>query len=283
MTRPCTFEFLPRHDSHPLLLEQRRYIAKLTAPNFTFAIGDQVWLLSRLTEAGHYGLGVGGSAEWKNLFTEAFVDTGRRDQGREPLQIGGLAGVRLGGVARVTGQYLVRGSTTSPSRRESELVSARFRVDPRTGWRGELEVGSGSSPTGGGTAASGELSYTSSPLSFYARRARMSAGYPMRDRTGVVDAVTVSARPGREFVLDAAFNGTEEDDPRLPAGAPTRRRESQAAIAWNRSFGVGVRRSEWTTSDREWSAGWRREAVEARFGVPFGPIRVTPGMDRGRE
>lgn len=273
-----------RDRSHPFMIEQDHYAARVWTPALRLTFGDHAWSLSRLTEAGRYGFGGGGEVEWRRVFMGAFLDTGRRDV-EQGTQAGGFAGVRIGGAGRVSVQHLTRFDGGLDSARQADLTTVRLHLGPAAGFRSDVEVGTGRSSSGSsGTAFSGELGHVSRYLSWSVRRARADAAYPIRNRTGVVDAVRLGLRPFGQLRVQAAVNATERiEDPGLPLDAPTRRRQTQVTTTWGRAVRVAARRREWVSPGMNWSEGWRRESVSAQVGIPWGPFRLTPGVERGLE
>jgi NPCBM-associated, NEW3 domain of alpha-galactosidase len=275
------FGVVSREESHPLMLERDRYYANVTTPSSQIALGDQTWSTSFLTESGRYGFGAGGRLERGRWFGGGFIDTGRRDI-RESRQAAGFVGARMG-PARLSVQYLKRLDDAGPDRM-AEIGSVRLDLRARGGVSGEFEVGTGRSAVGSGNAVLGQLEHTSRPLTVYARRVRADATYPIRDRTALIDGFGASLRPLGQLQLEGTYDGTEQlSNETLPLEAPTRQRVSRAGIAWGALANVQVGRRQWTSPGANWVGGWLREYVSAQLAIPVGPVRVTPGAERGYE
>ena len=275
------FGIVSREESHPLMLERDRYYATVKTSSSQMSLGDQTWSSSFLTESGRYGFGAGGRLERGRLFGGGFIDTGRRDI-RESRQAAGFAGARIG-PARLSVQYLKRLDDVGPDR-AADIGSVRLDLHARGGVSGEFEVGSGRSAAGSGTAILGQLEHTSRPLTLYARRVRADGTYPIRDRTALIDGFGASLRPVGQLQLEGTYDGTEQlPSETLPLDAPTRQRVTRAAVAWGTLANVQVARRQWTSPGAAWVGGWLREYVSAQLGIPVGPIRFSPGAERGYE
>jgi hypothetical protein len=277
------FGVVSRDRSHPLLFERDRNFLNVTGPGGSFAIGDQTWALSYLTESGHYGLGAGGRVERRHWSGGAFLDTGRRDV-TEGSQAGAFLGFALGPVARISAHYLARFAGSPASDRLADIGSVRLQLRPNTKFSGEVEAGIGRSLARTGRALSTLLSFNSRRVSLYGRRVRKDDAYPLRDRTGLVDGAGVSLRPFGHLHVEGTLDGTGQiDDPTLPLDAPTRQRLTRARVSWGSWVSVSAGRTEWNRPGRNWSAQWRRESVTAELHIPVGRLWLAPGVERGTE
>ena len=278
------FSFATRDRSNPLLLERDEYMLNVSGPRGGLTLGDHVWSMSFLTESGHYGLGAGGRVEAGRWFASGFLDSGRRDF-REASQSGGAIGVRLG-PTRTSAQYLQRFEYRPGSPTTAEIGSVRLELVPQRGFSGDLELGTGrgASGTGSGSAISAQAAHTSRYITFYGRRVRADAAYPIRDRTALIDGVGLSLRPVGQLQLEGTFDGTEQlPTELLPVNAPTRQRTTHASVAWGSLARVQAGRFEWTTPGVDWAAAWRRESISADLTLPLGWLRLTPGVERGTQ
>jgi hypothetical protein len=282
-TAVLNFGFVARDRSHPLMFERDRSYASITAPGVSLAAGHQTWSLSYLTEGGHYGLGAGGRLERRHWSAGAFVDTGRHDV-TEGSQAGGYFGLTTGHLLSVSAQYLARFADGLRSNRIANIGSVRVVLKPTASFTADFEAGLGQSTAGTGRAVSGLIAFNSRVISLYGRRVRKDDGYPLRDRTGLIDGAGLSLRPFGRFQVEGTLDGTGQiDDPTLPIDAPTRQRMTRASVAWGSLARVTAGRTEWTSPGRGWSAQWRRESVRAEMRIPFGALWLSPGIERGTQ
>jgi hypothetical protein len=274
--------FLARDRTSPLLLERDEYAFSLSGPRGRVMLGDQVWSMSLLTESGHYGFGGGARVDAGRWFAKAFLDTGRRDT-IEASQTGGAIGVRVGH-ARASLQYLERFRTRPGTPTIGEIGSARLELLPVRGLAGDIEIAQGRRGSSTGAAIAGQASHTSRVLTIYGRRVRADNAFPIRDRTALLDGFGATLRPAGQLQLEGSFDGTEQlPTELLPVDAPTRQRTTRAAAGWGTLVQVQASRLAWTAPGTDWMSGWRRESVAARSTIPIGLLRLTPGIERGRQ
>ena len=270
-------------ESNPLLRELDRRYANFTAPHVKVSGGDQIRQLSRLTEAGRYGAGASLAVDWPRLFAGALVDTGRREV-HETSQAGAFIGTRVAG-ATLSAQYLVRFADGLQTRADAQVGSLKLGVRRVRHVSAEFEAGAGRSVDGRtGQAASAEVGFESRPFSATVRRVRATDDYPVRDRTGLLNNVAVTARPYRRLFVSGTVNGTEQlAYVSTTAAAPTRQRFTRAAAGWGDRVQVDATRSEWTAVGTAWNSGWRREAIGVQSTFGTRAYAFTPRVEGGTQ
>ena len=164
-------------------------------------MGDQTWSLSPLTEAGHYGVGVGARVERAHWLGGAFLDTGRRDV-IEGSQFGAFLGLTTGPSATLTAQYLRRYADTPGAGPLADIGSLRLALKPTSFASGSVEIGAGQSAAGIGRVAAGQVAINTARLTATARTVRRDDAYPIRDKTGLLDSATVAIRPFGQLQVD---------------------------------------------------------------------------------
>jgi hypothetical protein len=265
------------------MFERDRNFVNLSAPGLTLAAGDQTWSLSYLTESGHYGRGFGGHLESRHWSAGAFADIGRRDV-RDGSQVGASVGLSSGRVFRISLQYLARFADGLNSARLASLKSARVILTPIKGMTADVEAGIGHSAAGRGYAVSERLAFNARRISIYGRHVRKDGTYPLRDRTGLLDSAGLTVRPFGKLQFQGSLDGTTElNDLALAIDAPTRRRLTRARLSWGSSISATVSRIAWTRPGGDWTSQWRKESATLEVRRSFGPVSLSPGIERGTE
>jgi hypothetical protein len=273
-------DFLLRgpRDQRAILGQTDQYRVRYRSERLDLALGDLVYALSPLSEAGQYAFGVGGGATLGDFVIRGFLHRDRKTGTGRTARAAQL-GYRFGDRAEIAGQYV--GRTGPDSGRVSTLHGAarplpNTRIDVEYGRR----IGSASAPD----AVSFGLRAGGPALGLEARHIRADSAYPGIYRGITYDFLRLALSPWRWLRVDGSAQRRVRAAPRgdaLPIG-DRRSHLYTARISYGSALAVEYR--------REGRAGWllgsayerELESVGAQLGIAAGRFRLRSAAEIGR-
>jgi hypothetical protein len=265
----------------PLYRERDQYRAELRVGESAVQLGDRVWTLSPLTEAGHYGLGAGGQLVTGPLLVGGFYDNGPRDvPGRK--QVGAFGGLRFGRGFRassLTLQYLAWSDTAPGS-----IWSLRGQLPLFPGTHADAEYARGTSDSSrvrqsARIALDGGYSW----ISYSVQHTQSDSAFPVRGRPALSDDGSLSLRLIPHVWVDGTLNAERTAfDALLGAGIPNQRRFTNLGLSIDRFVRIEGRQEGFVTPGQPWADGWRMEAVRGSLTIPIGIMTLSPQFQAGR-
>lgn len=250
------------------------YRVRMESPRFSLSLGDDFYRLSRLTEPGQEGVGVGGSARVGPLEGGGFVQRDRRSF-QPDTQYAAFASLSLGRPLQLRGNWFRRDSRRG--RREvvsgaaALRVSGWLRADGEYGWRPET------------AAAARTLDLTASlgPLTVELRHLRGDSTYGGPYAGLASDGAHVRLRPWRQLFVEGSVEDQSIRRPAATFDVDQSHRSARVALGWGSVITVEGHHLERTFRFGVADADREANSLRLRLGIPVGALALYPSVEAG--
>ena len=261
---------VPDRDVPGAYRDRSQYSVRFARPSLEAVVGDHVFALSPLTEAGQYGFGAGGEIATGGITAGGFVHR------RRYSAVGGNAGGAFVGWRVTPGAEIRANVFRRDDFRAGDVVSVRGLLTPSGTLALDAECGLG---TGTTRACSGRLQVERPWLSVRTTAVDADPGFPGRHHDVRVLSNSVVVRPARSVQVEGSY----QDHRRGETASNLVTRAFHIGTGWTASRSNGAQVSLRWGGREVGQAGATREERSGRLvtGYSLGPVGVRGGAEVG--
>jgi hypothetical protein len=249
------------------------YRLRIVSPNLSLDLGDNVFGLSRLTESGQEGLGIGLRARAGPVSAGGFLQRDRRSF-RPDTQYAAFAGISAGRSLELRGNWF-----RSDSEHGSRQVMSAEGALRAAGWlvlRGEY----GTRPETGSSGRTADLFASRGPMTVNLRHVGADTAFGGVYAGLFLNAAELRIRPWSSLFLEGLVESQEIE---RNVGGESRgdaRRSARVGLGWGSLIAIEGNQLE-RESTSAIGADYRARSLRLRLGIPIGGFTAYPSVERG--